>query len=215
VFATSHFIYYYAKGLWSGMITEALVILFAFFLGSIPTAYIIGRLVKGIDIRKAGSGNIGAANVYRILGLRSALVVLAVDMGKGLFAVLLPQALGLAMPVVLLAGAAAVVGHNWSVFLRFQGGRGSATTLGVLVILIPREFLITLAPAAITFFLTRKPVLTIVILFAPLAPLCYLLGEPTILSLYSLALPALVTVTAFVREQRWKSRQSPEAKSQL
>ena len=194
------------------MITEVVVVICAYLLGSIPTAHIIGRVVKDTDIRKMGSGNIGAVNTFRILGLRSALVVLIVDIGKGVFVVLLAQSLGLAIPVVLIAGAAAVVGHNWSVYLRFQGGRGSATTLGVLVSLIPREFLITLPVAAVVFFLTRKPVLTIVALFAPLAPLCYLLGEPPVVSLYSLALPALVAVTAFIRARVWERRQSRKVK---
>jgi len=190
------------------MITEALIVISAYLLGSIPTAYIIGRLVKGIDIRKMGSGTVGTVNAFYSLGLRSALVILMVDIGKGIFAVLAAQALGLALPVVLLAGAAAVVGHNWPVFLHFQGGRGSATTLGVLLILIPRELLITLGAAGIVFFATRKPLPTVIVLLAPLAPLCYLLGQPPILSFYALALPVLVAATAFTRIRRWKRRQS-------
>lgn len=190
------------------MITEALIVIFAYLLGSIPTAYILGRLVKGIDIRKTGSGNVGTVNAFRSLGLRSALVIVVADIGKGVLVVLLAQALRLALPVVLLAGAAAVVGHNWPVFLHFQGGRGSATTVGVLLILIPRELLITLAAASIIFFATRRPLPTVVVMFAPLAPLCYLLSQPSVLSLYSLALPVLVAATAFTRARRWERRQS-------
>ena len=189
------------------MITEALIVILAYLLGSIPTAYILGRLVKGVDIRKMGSGNVGIVNAFRSLGLRSALVVLVADIGKGMFVVLLAQALRLALPVVLLAGAAAVIGHNWPVFLHFRGGRGSATTLGVLLILIPRELLITLGAASIIFFTTRKPLATVVVLLAPLGPLCYLLGQSPILSLYALVLPVLVAVTAFTKARRWERHQ--------
>ena len=195
------------------MITEALIIILAYLLGSIPTAYILGRLVKGIDIRKMGSGNVGTVNAFHSLGLRSALVIVMADIGKGMFAILVAQALGLALPVILLAGAAAVIGHNWPVFLHFQGGRGSATTLGVLLILIPSELLITLGAASIVLFITRKPLVAVVVLFAPLGPLCYLLGQPSLLSLYALALPLLVAATTFTRARRWERRQSPRARS--
>ena len=190
------------------MITEVLIIILAYLLGSIPTAYILGRLVKGIDIRKMGSGTVGTVNAFHSLGFRLALVILVVDIGKGMLAVLAAQALGLALPVVLLAGAAAVIGHNWPVFLHFQGGRGSATTLGVLLLLIPRELLITLGAAGIVFFATRKPLPTVVAMFAPLAPLCYLLGQSPVMSLYALALPVLVAATAFTRVRRWERRQA-------
>lgn len=190
------------------MITEVLIIILAYLLGSIPTAYILGRLVKSIDIRKMGSGTVGTVNAFHSLGFRLALVILVVDIGKGMLAVLAAQALGLALPVVLLAGAAAVVGHNWPVFLHFQGGRGSATTLGVLLILIPRELLITLGAASIMFFTTRRPLPTVIVIFAPLAPLCYLLGQSPVMSLYALALPVLVAATAFTRVRRWERRQA-------
>lgn len=90
------------------MIIEALIVILAYLLGSIPTAYIIGRLVKGIDIRKMGSGNVGTVNAFYSFGFRPAVVILMVDIGKGIFAVLAAQALGLALPIVLLVGAAAV-----------------------------------------------------------------------------------------------------------
>jgi len=190
------------------MVTEALIIILAYLLGSIPTAYILGRFVKSTDIRKVGSGNVGTVNAFRSLGLRPALVIAAVDIGKGMLAVLAVQALGLALPVILLAGAAAVIGHNWPVFLHFQGGRGSATTVGVLLILIPLELFIKLGAASIIFLITRKPLVTVMVLLAPLGPLCYLLGQPPVLSLYALVLPVLVAATAFTKAQRWERRQS-------
>ena len=190
------------------MITEVFIIISAYLLGSIPTAYILGRLVKGIDIRRIGSGNVGTVNAFHSLGLRSALVIVTADIGKGMFAVLAAQVLGLSLPVSLLAGAAAVIGHNWPVFLQFQGGRGSATTVSVLLILIPLELFITLGAASIIFLITRKPLVTVMVLLAPLGPLCYLLGQPPVLSLYALVLPVLVAATAFTRAQQWERSQS-------
>ncbi len=106
-----------------------------YFLGAIPTAYIAGRLLKDIDIRKHGSGNVGATNVFRVLGKGPGIVVLVLDILKGVLAVtLVGDIFGLTQvgQRVLLA-LAAVAGHNWTVFLDFKGGKGIATSLGALI----------------------------------------------------------------------------------
>lgn len=108
-----------------------------YLIGSLPTGLVVIRLLKGMDIRRQGSGNIGAINVYRVAGLPTALLVLAVDMAKGAVPVLLARALGQPPAVAVLAGAAAIAGHNWSLFLRFTGGKGIATSFGVLLALSP------------------------------------------------------------------------------
>ena len=110
-------------------------ILFSYLLGSIPTAYIFGKLSKGIDIREHGSGNIGATNVFRVLGKGPGTIVLALDIFKGVLAVtLIAYVFGLTKVWNLIALAiAAVSGHNWTVFLQFKGGKGIATSLGVLI----------------------------------------------------------------------------------
>ncbi len=108
-----------------------------YLIGSIPTAYIAGRLYKGIDIREYGSGNVGATNVFRVLGKWPGIVVLMFDIFKGFFVVgILSDFLGVKEYVGFLLLAIAVVsGHNWTIFLKFRGGKGIATSLGVLIAL--------------------------------------------------------------------------------
>lgn len=109
----------------------------AYLIGSIPFGVIVMRLATGRDIRQEGSGNIGAANVYRVTGLRLGIVVLALDLAKGAIAVVLAQRVMPQPVAAVVAGIAVVVGHNWSVFLRGQGGKGIATSYGVLLALSP------------------------------------------------------------------------------
>jgi len=107
----------------------------AYLLGSVPTAYLFGKMIKGIDIREHGSGNVGATNAFRVLGKEIGTIVLLLDIAKGVLAVSLIGDMFSAGAVeqrVLLA-VAAVCGHNWTVFLRFKGGKGIATSLGVLI----------------------------------------------------------------------------------
>lgn len=110
-------------------------IILAYLVGSIPTAYIFGKMLKGIDIREHGSGNIGATNVFRVLGKGPGIVVLLLDILKGVVAVaLIPDVLGFSEVLHRVALALVVVcGHNWTVFLKFKGGKGIATTFGVLI----------------------------------------------------------------------------------
>src|SRR5438445_2958523 len=111
------------------------VIVLSYLIGAIPTGLLVVRLLAGEDIRRHGSGNIGTVNVLRVAGPGTAAVVLAVDILKGIVPVLLALRLGFAPWTVVLCGLAAIMGHNWSVFLGFQGGKGIATSFGVLVAL--------------------------------------------------------------------------------
>lgn len=97
-----------------------------YLLGSFPTAYIVGRLRKGVDIRNVGSRNLGAMNVFYKVGFIDGLLTLAGDIGKGAAGVAVARALGTGLVVEMLAGVAVVVGHNFPVFLKFRGGRGGA-----------------------------------------------------------------------------------------
>ncbi|MBL7130287.1 MAG: glycerol-3-phosphate 1-O-acyltransferase PlsY [Candidatus Omnitrophica bacterium] len=110
-------------------------IVFSYILGSIPTAYILGRL-KGIDIRKHGSGNVGATNAFRVLGKTAGISALLIDLLKGLIATMLFanyfNPAGASLFLRILYGFSCVCGHTWSVFLRFKGGKGVASSLGVL-----------------------------------------------------------------------------------
>jgi acyl phosphate:glycerol-3-phosphate acyltransferase len=110
-------------------------IIASYLIGAIPTGLIVVRLLTGEDIRRHGSGNIGTVNVLRVAGAATAIVVLAVDILKGMIPVLLAIRAGFSPGVVVLCGLAAIAGHNWSVFLRFHGGKGIATSYGVLLAL--------------------------------------------------------------------------------
>jgi glycerol-3-phosphate acyltransferase PlsY len=125
--------------------SEWLAVLGSYLLGSLPFGLLLGFLVKGVDIRKSGSGNIGATNAGRVLGRPYAYLAFAGDFGKGW----LPCWLGLqiagepvrAFPLAVLCGAAAVAGHVWPIYLRFKGGKAVATGCGVVVALDPIVFL--------------------------------------------------------------------------
>ncbi|HEX3466354.1 MAG TPA: glycerol-3-phosphate 1-O-acyltransferase PlsY [Candidatus Elarobacter sp.] len=110
------------------------VVVVAFFVGAIPFGVLVSRAFYGTDIRRSGSGNIGAANALRTLGKRGAFAVLALDALKGLAPVLAAKALG-GTTLGVLAALAAVVGHCWSPFLGFKGGKGVATLLGAAIAL--------------------------------------------------------------------------------
>ena len=111
------------------------LILAAYLLGSFPAAYLAAKLTRGIDIRQYGTGQVGGGNLWRMTSWKLGLPVGAFDVGKGMVMVWVAQLLGMSVAQQLVVGAAAVIGHNWSVFLRFGGGRGVATAMGVILIL--------------------------------------------------------------------------------
>lgn len=125
--------------------TIGLLVLAAYLMGSIPTSYLVGKL-RGIDLREHGSGNLGGTNAFRVMGIGAAVPVVAIDVLKGFIpAQFFPAWDGSAIgDLALLYGLAAILGHVWSVFMRFQGGKGVATGAGVLVALAPASALIGL-----------------------------------------------------------------------
>jgi glycerol-3-phosphate acyltransferase PlsY len=179
-----------------------LIVALGYLLGSVPTAYIAGRILKGVDIRQIGDGNMGAANAYRQLGPRVGFMVGIVDAAKGALAVLIALALDAPQAVVLLSGAAAVFGHNWPLFLGFRGGRGESTTIGVLLAVLTIPMLIVAAPAILAHFIFRDTTKAAAFIFVPLPFVCWLLGLSGVLIAYSIALPCLVGFTHFLRT-RW------------
>jgi glycerol-3-phosphate acyltransferase PlsY len=116
----------------------ALIIISCYLLGSIPFGYIVGKLFKKVDIREFGSGNIGATNALRILGPLLASFVVIGDIGKGIFSIYLVQYFNIDnLLILIIAGLAVICGHDWSLFLGFKGGKGIATTFGVVFALNP------------------------------------------------------------------------------
>lgn len=115
-----------------------IAVVLGYLLGSIPTAYIVTRLALGRDVRQLGGGNVGGLNVYREVGFLPAVVVAIVDLGKGAASVAIAYwLLDLSLPFVLAAALAAVVGHNWMLFLKFSGGKGMGPAIGGLFVLLP------------------------------------------------------------------------------
>ncbi len=171
----------------AGLIVLAMVI--GYLLGSIPCAYLIGRLVKGVDIRKMGGGNMGAVNTMREIGTLPGFGVLFADMAKGALAVLIAQWLGLHLYWVFAVGLVAVAGHNWPVWLKFRGGQGLATTMGVLLVFSPIPFAISAAILVVAVIFTSNVRLSAIAGFVFLPPLIWAFGGELSVILYSIALP--------------------------
>lgn len=114
-----------------------LLLIFSFILGGIPFGYIISKSIYKIDIRTKGSGNIGATNVIRTLGLVPGIVVLVTDILKGAIPVIIGRSMGMSREIFLLAGAISVLGHCFSPFLGFKGGKGVSTTFGMMLAFDP------------------------------------------------------------------------------
>ena len=139
-------------------------VILAYLMGSLPTAFIFGKILKGIDIRQHGSGNVGATNVMRVIGRGPGIAVFVIDSSKGFFAVtLLPVLVNRCFPsdlfensaFYLFLAASVVAGHVWTCFLGFKGGKGVATTAGVMLGLFPAIFFSGLVVWVMVFYLWK------------------------------------------------------------
>ena len=143
------------------MISLLIIVGLSYLIGSIPTSIIVGKVLKGIDIREHGSGNAGGTNVFRVLGWKPGVFVMLFDAFKGFAATLwISRILLSSIPVEpeivqIIAGLAAIIGHIWTVFARFHGGKGVGTAAGMLLALYPLALLICLAVFAIVLFSTK------------------------------------------------------------
>ncbi len=125
--------------------TQILLLALTYLIGSVPTGYLMGKTFFGLDIRKSGSGNIGATNALRQMGVKAGVIVLILDMLKGCLAVLLARYLFPGdLLIISLAALIVIMGHVYTVFLGFKGGKGVATAAGVFLILSPLPFLISI-----------------------------------------------------------------------
>jgi len=173
-----------------------------YLLGSIPTAYIAGHLLKGNDIRQMGDGNMGARNAFHQLGRKTGIGIFFVDVTKGALPILIAQAAAMSQVAILITGIAVVIGHNWPIFIGFRGGRGEATTIGVLLTLVTQPMLILAGPVLATLVIKKNVMLASVFLFVPLPLVCWWLGLPATLITYSMTLPCLVGFTHYLRVKR-------------
>jgi glycerol-3-phosphate acyltransferase PlsY len=178
-----------------------LLLLGAYLLGSVPAAYIVSRWWRGIDIRQYGSGNVGAANVLKTTSKRLATVVFIFDTGKGMIAVWAAQSLGLGIAEQVAVGLAAIIGHNWPVFLRFSGGRGVLTTVGVAFLLplingplFPWVIVVGLVTVGISLLITHHTPLGVAVGLAAMPLVSWIAGEPLAMTWGFLAMFLLMVI---------------------
>jgi glycerol-3-phosphate acyltransferase PlsY len=182
------------------MISDIVIaVIIGYLLGSIPSAYLAGRLSRGVDIREVGSKNMGAMNVFYQVGPAEAVLVTLADLGKGVGAILLVRWLSdspLVSPFDFLTGltaTAAIIGHIFPVFLKFRGGKGAATAIGILIFLMPWAVPFLFVVFAIALRITNNPTFSyslILIVFPFVAGFIYVdrYGEPLALVFYSIGL---------------------------
>jgi glycerol-3-phosphate acyltransferase PlsY len=183
------------------MITHIVIaIVIGYLLGSFPSAYLAGRLRKGIDIRGVGSRNMGAMNVFYEVGPIEAALVSLIDLGKGVGAILLVRWLSGVMPITSfnilrdgITGAAAIIGHIFPIFLKFHGGKGAATAIGILIFLMPWAVPFLAIVFFIAVLITRNPTFSyslLLIIFPFVAGFIYhdRYREPLALVFYSIGL---------------------------
>ncbi len=185
------------------LVTGIIAVVIGYLLGSIPFAYIAGRLIKGVDIRQVGGRNMGTLNVMREIGTVAGLAVLLADMGKGALAVLIAWWLDVSLVFVFVVGLVAVVGHSYPVFLGFRGGRGAATAIGVLLVLTPVASAICFATGVIVILFTSNFRLGMGVGLALLPLIIWWFGGEVSLIIYSLALSlflGLRNILTFKRE---------------
>lgn len=180
----------------------------SYLIGSIPTALIVGRIIGKIDIRQAGSGNAGATNVYRLFGLKPYIFTLSVDIFKGyaVVAFIAPYGAGIAQEqhVALLCGVLAILGHIWTVFARFKGGKGVATGGGVMLGLAPAATGAAIGVYLIVTFVTKYVSLGSMLAALSL-PLFMLLIEPGIDRLVLMIALGLVILIIFTHRRNIKN----------
>ncbi|HEA46925.1 MAG TPA: glycerol-3-phosphate 1-O-acyltransferase [bacterium] len=176
-----------------------LSIILSYLLGAVPASYIMGRVWKGIDLREHGSGNVGAANTFRVLGPVPGIIVLFIDVLKGLIAVLLISRLAMGSSlssewVKVFCGIAAICGHNWTIFLRFKGGRGVATSTGVFLGLAWQAMLLVILVWLVIVALTRYISLGSILGAVALPILVYTLNAPLPYLFFSVLASLLVII---------------------
>ena len=164
----------------------------AYAIGSFPTAYFVTRFISGRDIRQMGDYNSGAANVFRNVGPRAGLSVGAIDIIKGGVAVLIVRGLADNTGMEMMAGAAALAGHNWPVHLKFRGGRGAATAVGVLFAMVPLVALPLGALGLVALYYTRRAIVALAIFLIAVAVLVWPAGYSVWVSVYALIIPLMV-----------------------
>ena len=174
------------------MFSTFVALIAGYLFGSIPFAYLLARRHRGIDLRLAGSGNVGAANVLRTTTKKIGVSAMALDVGKGIASVLVARQIDSGATAPAVAGIAAVLGHIYPVWLGFRGGKGVATTCGVFSILAPQATLIATLVFLTLVWWTRYISLGSVAGSVLLAPLAYMFDAPDVTVLGAIIVAAIV-----------------------
>ncbi|MQG40363.1 MAG: glycerol-3-phosphate acyltransferase [SAR202 cluster bacterium] len=161
-------------------------------IGSLPTAYLFTRYILGQDIWQIGDFNSGAANVFRNVGAKAGVAVGAIDIIKGALVIVLAMVLVDDTRMEMMAGAAALAGHNLPVHLRFRGGRGAATAVGILIASVPIIGLPIGALCLVLLYLTHKAIYPLVVFLVVIPVLTWSIGYPVALAIYVVAIPIAV-----------------------
>jgi len=140
---------------WDGFAWFSLL-LASYLIGGIPTAYLAGRILRGVDIREMGDHNAGAANVFRNIGPRAGMAVGAIDIAKGAATVLIAKLALDSLTAEMISGVLVIAGHNWPIYLRLRGGRGAATAVGVLIATLPLLTIPVGVASLALLYLTKK-----------------------------------------------------------
>ena len=166
-------------------------------IGSLPTAYLFTRYILGQDIRQIGDFNSGAANVFRNVGAKAGVAVGAIDMIKGALVILLAMVLVDDTGMEMMAGAAALAGHNYPVHLRFRGGRGAATAVGILIASVPIIGLPVGAFCLVLLYFTHKAIYPLAVFLVAIPVLTWPVGYSVALAIYVVAIPIAVGLSHF------------------
>ncbi len=182
---------------WDGLTWISLGVL-SYAIGGIPTAYLVTRYIMGRDIRSLGDFNSGAANVFRNVGPRAGLAVGAIDIVKGAAAVVVVRVLADNTGMEMMAGIVALAGHNWPVHMKFRGGRGAATAVGVLIAMLPVVALPIGALSLVVLYYTRRAIIPLAIFLIAIPVLAWPSGHSVAVARYALAVPLMVGLSHVV-----------------
>ena len=166
-------------------------------IGSLPTAYLFTRYILGQDIRQIGDFNSGAANVFRNVGAKAGVAVGAIDIIKGALVVVLAKVLVDDTGMEMMAGAAALAGHNFPAHLKFRGGRGAATAVGVLIASVPIIGLPIGAFCLVLLYFTHKAIYPLAVFLVAIPVLAWPVGYSPVLAVYAVAIPIAVGLSHF------------------
>ena len=175
--------------IWLGLVGYA--------IGSLPTAYLFTRYILAQDIRDIGDNNSGAANVFRNVGAKAGVAVGAIDIVKGSVVIVLAKVLVDDTGIEMMAGAAALAGHNFPVHLKFRGGRGAATAVGVLIASIPIVGLPVGAFCLVLLYFTHKAIYPLAVFLVAIPALTWPAGYSVSLAIYAVAMPMAVGLSHF------------------